>query len=25
LAVNNLADLVRVHTGPEGTAVRFYM
>lgn len=25
LAVNNLADLVRVHTGPEGTTVRFYM
>lgn len=25
LTVNNLADLVRVHTGPEGTTVRFYM
>lgn len=25
LTVNDLADLVRVHTGPEGTTVRFYM
>ncbi|WP_037559204.1 sensor histidine kinase [Spirillospora albida] len=25
LLVNHLADLVRVHTGPEGTAIRVYM
>ncbi|EFL25380.1 putative regulator of sigma factor [Streptomyces himastatinicus ATCC 53653] len=25
LTVNNLADLVRVHTGPEGTTIRFYI
>jgi anti-sigma regulatory factor (Ser/Thr protein kinase) len=25
LMVNHLADLVRVHTGPEGTAIRFYL
>jgi hypothetical protein len=25
LMVNHLADLVRVHTGPDGTSIRVYM